>query len=200
MTAAHKATLNPLAIAILELLLERPMHPYEMRQLMRDRGVVHRVKDNAGALYRTVERLTEQGVLEVVDTHRAGNRPERTVYRVTGAGKDAFDAQALDMLSMPAKEFPQFPIAVAVLHQLEPQSVINALQARLYHLESELAGSTAVTNALTEKELHPLYWMDYQYSATMLRTEYDWVAKLLESLRSGEIKWPAEKMAGDFDD
>ena len=29
---------TPLALAVLNLLHERPMHPYEMQQLMRERG------------------------------------------------------------------------------------------------------------------------------------------------------------------
>src|SRR3954462_3268529 len=36
--------LTPLAVAVLELLHERDMHPYEMQQLIRDRGTDHVIK------------------------------------------------------------------------------------------------------------------------------------------------------------
>src|SRR6266542_765045 len=52
----HRA-LTPLALAVLELLLERAMHPYEMHQLIRDRRIDHVIKLRAGSLYHTVERL-----------------------------------------------------------------------------------------------------------------------------------------------
>ena len=40
------AKLTPLGIAVLELLHEKPMHPYEMAQLMRERYVDTRVNVN----------------------------------------------------------------------------------------------------------------------------------------------------------
>ena len=58
-------TLTPLALAVLELLLERPMHPYEMHQTIRDRYTDQVVKVRAGSLYHMVERLHRTELIEI---------------------------------------------------------------------------------------------------------------------------------------
>src|SRR2546426_131165 len=50
-------TLTPLALAVLELLQERAVHPYEMQQTIRERYIDYVIKVRAGSLYHTVERL-----------------------------------------------------------------------------------------------------------------------------------------------
>src|ERR1700710_1388772 len=102
------AKLTTLGLAVLELLHEKPMHPYEMAQLMRERHVDTRVKVKAGSLYHTGERLLDNGFVEIVDTQRDGGRPERTVYGMTEAGRDAFVARAQGMLGTPAEEYPEY--------------------------------------------------------------------------------------------
>jgi DNA-binding PadR family transcriptional regulator len=74
-----------IGLAVLGLLTEHARHPYEMHRLMHERH-----KDFASGKGRTfydaVERLQRQGLIEPVETTRAGNRPERTVYRITEEG------------------------------------------------------------------------------------------------------------------
>src|SRR6266542_482877 len=100
----HRA-LTPLALAVLELLLERAMHPYEMHQLIRDRRIDHVIKLRAGSLYHTVERLHRLDLIEPVETARAGRRPERTVYAITEQGRDAFAARMRDLIQRPEPEY-----------------------------------------------------------------------------------------------
>jgi DNA-binding PadR family transcriptional regulator len=71
-------SLTPLAVSILALLAERPMHPYEMYSLMLERHQDWVVKVKPGSLYHTVDRLARDELVEVAGTERAGSRPERT--------------------------------------------------------------------------------------------------------------------------
>jgi DNA-binding PadR family transcriptional regulator len=50
---------NPLALAVLACLWERPMHPYEMSTTLRERGKDQSIKLNYGALYTVVEALQQ---------------------------------------------------------------------------------------------------------------------------------------------
>ena len=72
---------NPLALAVLACLTERPMHPYEMAATMRTRGQDASIRLNYGSLYGVVENLLKRGLLEEHEVVREGRRPERTVYR-----------------------------------------------------------------------------------------------------------------------
>ena len=53
-----------------------------MRQRLKERSV----KLNYGALYAVVESLRKRGLIEPVQTERAGRLPERTISQLTGAG------------------------------------------------------------------------------------------------------------------
>ena len=54
---------NPLALAVLACLFERPMHPYEMAMTMRERGKDQSIKLNYGSLYTVVEALQQRGLI-----------------------------------------------------------------------------------------------------------------------------------------
>ena len=81
---------NPLALAVLACLSERPMHPYEMAATMRTRGQDQSIRLNYGSLYGVVENLLKRGLLEEQEVVREGRRPERTVYRITDEGRAEF--------------------------------------------------------------------------------------------------------------
>lgn len=187
--AAAKA-LTPLAMAILELLHERPMHPYEMTQLMRERRVDLRVKLRPGSLYHTVERLEGQQLIEVVDTQRQGRRPERTVYAMTDEGALVFASQTLEMLAFPAEEFPQYPVALSAASELKKDDVLRALRTRLMHMEARVASDDAIIRKLEERRLPTTYWIDVSYSCHQRRAELEWTRKLVADLESGRIDWP----------
>jgi DNA-binding PadR family transcriptional regulator len=181
------AKLTTLAIAVLELLHERPMHPYEMSQLMRERHVDTRVKLKAGSLYHTVERLLGNGFIEIVDTQRDGRRPERTVYGMTDAGRDAFVARAEGMLGSPAEEYPEYLSGLAVLDELGPETALGQLRRRVFVLEAAAASDNAVVDKLHGMELPEIYWLDWRYSTARRAFELEWTKKLLEELESGAI-------------
>lgn len=184
------STLSPLALLVLELLAERDMHPYEMRQLLLSRGRDKHVKITAGSLYRTVERLTEDGLAEVVETNREGKRPERTVYTVTNAGREAFAYRLREMVSRPAVEYPQFPTALACLHFLNKADALIQLKNRQMELESEVARYTTITGRLSDDGPAPIFWIDLEYSQAIRRTELAWTTQLIDDVTSGRVQWP----------
>ncbi len=66
---------NPLALAVLICLAERPMHPYEAATTLRQRGKQFSVRLNYGSLYAVVESLERRGLIEATGPRgRAGFR------------------------------------------------------------------------------------------------------------------------------
>ena len=66
---------NPLALAVLACLTERPMHPYEISTTLRTRGKEKSIKLNYGSLYSVVESLQKHGLIAARETTRDGRRP-----------------------------------------------------------------------------------------------------------------------------
>ena len=52
---------TPVALSVLNLLNERPMHPYEMRVHIRERGHDRAFKIRESSIYDTVGRLADRG-------------------------------------------------------------------------------------------------------------------------------------------
>ena len=80
--------------ALLGLLLDHPMHPYEMHQQMLQAealGLVWHLKQ--GNLYALLAKLEESGYL-VSTTELQGTRPPRKMLRLTEEGRKAFTGWA----------------------------------------------------------------------------------------------------------
>ena len=92
---------NPLALAVLACLGERPMHPYEISSTLRQRGKEESIKLNFGSLYSVVAALEKHGLIVEQERIREGNRPERTIYAITQEGEALFEEWLADLLRSP---------------------------------------------------------------------------------------------------
>src|SRR3954447_22545869 len=117
---AKRKIANTLALAVLGLLQEQPMHPYQMATTLRERHKGGSFKINSGSLYDTVEALVRHGWIEPVATARDGRRPERTGYATTDLGHAEFVTWIDELVRTPVAEYPKFLAAVAYLGALGP--------------------------------------------------------------------------------
>ncbi|WP_459801890.1 PadR family transcriptional regulator [Herbidospora sp. RD11066] len=181
---------SPLAMAVLSLVVEAPMHAYRMQRLIKERhkdDVVNVAQRNS--VYQTIERLLRDGLIAVQTTTRDENRPERTVYEPTATGRDTLRAWMRTMLSTPKSEYPEFPAALAFLPVLTTTEVVEALTERLTALEIRLAALDAeLTDGATF--LPRVFLVETEFQRAAVTAEADYVRLLLGDLRNGEISWP----------
>ncbi|GAA1975536.1 PadR family transcriptional regulator [Amycolatopsis minnesotensis] len=181
--------LTPLALAVLELLHEKPMHPYEIAQLMRDRCVDNRVNIKPGSLYHTVDRLLGAEYIRVVDTQRDGRRPERTVYGMTDEGRAAFVARGIAILGTVADERPEYASGLAVIDDLAPDVVIEQLTNRAMKLKATIASFRVYEKRLQDEEVPEIYWVDWRFTVARTEFELTWTEQLIDDIRSGRLEW-----------
>src|SRR3982074_3402586 len=112
MTTSRRLPRTTMALAVLQLVAEAPMHPYEMKQKMHERGTERAIPLKGASIYDTVERLVKAGFIEPVETNREGRRPERTIYRLTLSGADELDSWLHELLEQPTREYPHFGAAL----------------------------------------------------------------------------------------
>src|SRR5882762_1538607 len=135
---ARRRVANPLALAVLGCLLERPMHPYEISTTLKERGKEQSIKLNYGSLYSVVESLQKHGLIQAQETSRAGRRPERTVYAITEEGEHEFTDWLTELLSTPVKEFTSLEAGLSLMPGLPPDDVAGLLESRAEKLRTEL--------------------------------------------------------------
>jgi DNA-binding PadR family transcriptional regulator len=189
MRTGPRRTLTPLGLAVLDLLHERDMHPYEMQQLIRERHTDHVIKVRAGSLYHTVERLHRAGFIEDVETGRSGRRPERTVYAITDAGRDEFSANLYDLIRVPEDEYPVFGAALVMLQTIGPDRAVALLEQRTVAIEAALAAGEQILASLAKNGLARIHIIEVEYAQALRRAELAWVRDLVEDIRSGELPW-----------
>ncbi len=177
---------NLLALAVLSVLVERPMHPYEMAVVIRDRGKDQDMKIKWGSLYTVVQNLEKHGLVEAGETVRQGGRPERTVYQITPAGRDELEDWVRELVSTPETEYPRFEAGLSVLGALSPDEAMALLQRRLRLLDQQLAAQRA-SLAHVRGQVARLFLVESEYDLAMREAEADWVRSLLEELTSGEF-------------
>jgi DNA-binding PadR family transcriptional regulator len=180
-----------LALVLLSLLAEEPMHPYRMHEMIKERGK-DRIANVAqrNSVYQTIDRLLRAELIGVRETARDERRPERTVYEITDAGRDALLTWTGEMLASPAPEFPEFPAALASLMVLSPEDVTARLAKRADDLRGALAADRAAMGAVPD--LPRLFLLDDEYSTAVREAELAWVEGVLAALRSGELTWSEE--------
>src|SRR5713101_3721329 len=139
---------TPLALAVMNLLMERPMHPYEMKLKIRQRGHHRVIRLAGGSIYDIVERLEEGGFITSQAPSREGRRPERTVYAITETGREEITAWLRELLAQPVNEYPQFAAALAFFAELDKEEVVRLLQVRATMLESQIARNQKVLENL----------------------------------------------------
>jgi DNA-binding PadR family transcriptional regulator len=186
---ARAATLTPLGVAALSLLVEEPMHPYEMYQLLVARHEDRLVKVRPGTLYHAVGRLEEQGLVEATGTDREGNRPERTTYKISPAGREALTRRIEDMLAVPVNEYPAFPLAVSEAYNLPSGVVVELLGRRLSELEGQRKLLIDSQEKVRAKGVDRKYLIDLEYQQTMLGAEIGWIRGLQDELSTGRLSW-----------
>ena len=187
---------SPLALAVLSLLVTGPLHPYGMQRLIRQWGKDRVVNvGQRASLYKTIKRLHDAGLIAVRQTERDQQYPERTVYELTEAGREAARAWLADMLAVPRNEFPQFPAALSFAMLLEPAEALAVLERRAAVLRESLAGLTRDLESYAPV-LPRVTLLDDEYLRAVTAAELSWVSGVIAGLRSGALTWSEEELAG----
>jgi DNA-binding PadR family transcriptional regulator len=176
---------NPLALAVLALLFERPMHPYEMGVILKQRHKEESIKLRYGSLYTVIDLLLRRSFIVARETARDGRRPERTVYEITPAGRDELRAWMTDLIAEPVKEYPQFEAALCLLPVLPPDEALGLLRARVERIAQNMAALTQHVEAIGELNFPPLFLVETEYRLALMKAEQHFVAELVRKIESG---------------
>jgi DNA-binding PadR family transcriptional regulator len=180
--------LTPLGVMVLALLRESDMHPYEMVRLLRARHGDRLLTITNGTLYHTVNRLQKAGLLDEVGIDRDGNRPERTTYTLTDAGRDA-------VIAWVRRELPRidrdrdFRIALAESHNLERPDVVALLRLRREALVESHTDHRERLLAAHAKGVPAQVLIEVERQEALLDAEVRWLDTLLTRLDGDALPW-----------
>jgi len=183
---------SALGLIVLWLLSQKPLHVYGMQKLLEaeGKGRVVNVRSRA-SLYQALERLMRLGLVEVSETVRIAGYPDRIVYAITDAGREAAREWLRAMLRDTGEEFPEFVAAVSLVFALSPDDAREQLEQRERRLAGELAETEA---AMTDVPpgLPRLFVLEEEYRRAMLAAELAWLRGVIDDLREQRLHWTEE--------
>jgi DNA-binding PadR family transcriptional regulator len=185
---------SPLALAILGLLEDGPLHPYGMQQLIRRWGKDEVINVGQRAtLYKMINRLCEAGLIKPAGTTRDHSYPERTSYELTEVGRETRQQWMSEVLSTPRNEFPEFPAGLSFLPLLTPESTRELLVTRRDKLVQRLAERDALI-AGVGFSLPRATMLETEYLHVLTEAEVRWLDSVIAGLGDGSITWTAREL------
>jgi DNA-binding PadR family transcriptional regulator len=179
---AKKRRSNPLALAVLALLFERPMHPYEIATTLRQRHKEESIKIRYGSLYTVIDLLQADGLIVPRETIRDGRRPERTVYELSPAGKAEMSEWLRSLIGEPVKEYTDFEAGLCLLSALPPGEAIDLLNRREQRLDADIQELRARLDQVLATGLAPLLLVEADYRLSRMDAERQFVRSLLRRI------------------
>jgi DNA-binding PadR family transcriptional regulator len=188
--------ISPLALSILELLHERPMHPYELAATMRSRHHDEFIRLNFGSLYHTVDTLQRYGWIVPSEREKEGGRPERTIYRLTDSGKKVLLQVVGEIVAQPRREYFHFSAGLMFMHHLEAAEAAERLELRAQHLQAVSTKLTHIHDELLGSGHKRLSLIELEHKIALIDAERAWVRKIAKEITDGKLEWKAGIDAG----
>ena len=175
--------MSSIRIFILGTLDERgPMHGHQLRLLAEEEHVDLWTDITVGNLYGAIKRLAAEDLIEAIRVERAGAYPQRQVWAITDAGREALGGLRLRALREIVIKPDPFDIAMTRLDPGHLDDLPAMIAARIASLSAMLteweAHSAAIDRYLTAGEK-----LVIRHRADRLRTEIAWHEDLAAGLR-----------------
>ena len=180
---------NLLALAVLSYLSRAPMHPYELGRTLRQNGDERSIKFNHGSLYMVVGQLEKAGFVAAQGTERAGQRPERTTYAITDAGRAELHDWLRELVEEPQHEYPGFVAALSLIAALEPDEAVALLSRRLERLAEQRAEIRALIDRTVADGVHPLFLVEEEYRIALLDADATFAGELIQTITDPQDGW-----------
>lgn len=173
-------------VVLLGVLRNGPMHGYAIKQTLHGWYMDFWADVKLGSIYAGLKRLVIEGLVEEVGTSRSGNRPVRTTYRITPAGREELQRLLRSFWTPPVRVSRPVDLALQFVNELSPDEIEPLLHERLQALENQISifgpelrpkfddpGRQARVDDLHEHELR------------LLVAEREWCEHALERLSAG---------------
>jgi PadR family transcriptional regulator, regulatory protein AphA len=132
-----------LAHAILGLLADEPMTGYDLKTIAFDRSVSHFWSADQAQIYRTLDKLAEQGLVEyTLEIQPDG--PNRKIYRPTAAGLGELQRWLAEPQPLPARRDPGL-IQLFFGEYINDADLIAVLEEKLAAHRARLAVYQAIS-------------------------------------------------------
>lgn len=170
-------------LVVLGLLQDRPLHGYEIKHVIEDH-MGDWTSIAFGSIYFALKKLTEEGLIEVSATERTGNRPSRTVYALTDAGREEFLRLLRGLWGHVERQYFAIDLGLFFLDALSGEELAGFIDQRSDGLRETLAHlAKHREESLADPHVPGRARFIFDHSRAHLEAELAWTQELRTELR-----------------
>jgi DNA-binding PadR family transcriptional regulator len=167
---------------LLGLLLDRPMHGYELYQQIQAEGIDTWFSVSMAGVYYSLGKLRDQGL--VAESRQAGGRSTRkSIYRLTEKGRTAFFAAMEEQAVDREKIQLDYDAVIYLLNRLPLQRAISLLEQHQVDLSEEAGEVQASLESWQQSGRSPLNLAILDHKLRYLQMEQNWLANVIQGIR-----------------
>ncbi len=174
-------------LVILALLQSKPLYGYELKQIIeKDMGDWTSIA--FGSIYFALARLSRNGFVEKTGEEKLGNRPSRSVYRITEKGREEFIKLLRETWNKFEREYYPLDVALAFSGSLPADEIKGYLQKRIDilariigHLEKHKR------EQMSKPDIPKLAGKVFTHTEYHIKAEMEWLQSVLEGFNSEEL-------------
>ncbi len=170
-------------LAVLGLVVQQPRHGYQIEQVIEERGMRRWTDIGFSSIYFLLKKLERQKLIKGEwEKTKQGKERWVKVYSPTDAGREAFHAAIIEVLSVPQPSPHPIMLGLANIPTLSIEETLAALSQYSQHLKEK---REILRTALDNKQhAHP-YFVDamFELGLTMMRAELEWVEKFTRQIQ-----------------
>lgn len=169
-------------LLLLGLLLDRPIHGYELYQTIQNEGIDEWFSISAAGVYYSLRKLHEHGFV-VESRQRRGGSASKSIYRLTASGRLAF-MQAMEA-ELASQEEPclDYDLAIYLLNKVPVQRALRPLERREAFLAQRSEGLRAEIAEREAQEDSALKLAILDHKLRFLEMEKGWLAGVAAGVR-----------------
>lgn len=175
-------TMTKIDLLLLGLLLDRPMHGYEMYQQIQAEGVDDWFNVSTAGVYYSLRKLHEQGLV-VESRQRKGGNTRKSIYRLTETGRAAFFTAMERELASQDEVYLDYDLAIYLLNKLPLRRAIPPLEQRRDFLAEQVERVQA-TLEVERGNGTSLRLAILDHKRRFLEMERDWLEDVIGSVRA----------------
>jgi DNA-binding PadR family transcriptional regulator len=183
-------------LLLLGLLLDRPMHGYELYQQIQAEGIDAWFNISPAGVYYSLRKLRDQGMVAESRQSRGGSA-RKSVYRLTEKGRSGFFAVMEAQLGSRAETYLDYDLAIYLLNRLPWQRAIPQLEQHRAFLAEQVEQVQMSMVAERDNGSSPLKLAILDHKHRFLEMEQIWLADVISSVQQNgqilgarEAGWP----------
>lgn len=173
------------ATLLLGIIYKEPLNAYEITKLLAYMNIKWWFNVADSTVYTTLKNLEKKGLIKGT-IERIGNMPDRTIYSLTGKGKDELKETIKESILQFSYDTNVFTIAAFVMDILETEEKKELLEKRLNILQSYITGISKQNNETWKREVPDLHVANLERMIDIVQAEISGTKRLLSVI--GEEK------------